>query len=86
MIKRSNFKLVSLTCLIVSLLVWVPNVLFQVSSPIWIATFIIGPIGIVFAALIKKNWLMVANILMFFSFFIFMFLGYIANLITDGKP
>ncbi len=54
MVKKSNFKLISITCLTVSLLVWIPNVLFQTSSQLWIATFFIAPIGIVFAALIKR--------------------------------
>ncbi|MFK3961927.1 hypothetical protein [Pseudalkalibacillus hwajinpoensis] len=86
MIKKENFKSISLTCLIVSVLVWVPNVVFQVSSLLWILTFFIAPLGIVFAALIKKNWLIIMNTMMFFSFFILMFLGYFANYITDGKP
>lgn len=86
MINKKKFKSLSLICLIVSVLVWVPNILFQVSSPLWILTFLIAPVGIVFAALIKKNWLIIMNTLMFFSFFIFMILGYLANYITDGKP
>ncbi|MCA0987756.1 hypothetical protein [Guptibacillus algicola] len=84
--KKTHFKRLSIICLIVSLLVWLPNIIFNVSSQLWVVTFIIAPVGIVFAALIKKNSLIIANTFMFFSFFIFMFFGYIVNFITDGNP
>lgn len=73
------FKVVSLACLFICIVVWVPNIVFKVASPLYLSTFIVAPIGIVFAALIRKYWLIVANSLMFFSFFIFMFVGYFVN-------
>ncbi|WP_377889671.1 hypothetical protein [Alkalihalobacillus sp. R86527] len=83
--KNSSLKLLSITCLVVSILVWMPNIIFDVSSQLWIVTFFIAPVGVVFAALIKRRWLIIANTVMFFSFFIFMFIGYFVNFITDGN-
>ena len=82
MAKEKIFKALSLVCLFICVLVWIPNIVFQVPSPLWLLTFVIAPIGIVFAALIKKYWLIVANTLMFFSFFVFMFAGYLINYST----
>lgn len=86
MTKHKYLKMLSLLSLIICIFVWIPNMVFQISSPFWLLTFIVAPVGIVFAVLIKKYWLIVANTLMFFSFFIFMFIGYFINYLTDGKP
>lgn len=59
--------------------VWVPNIVFQVPSPFWWLTFIIGPIGVAFGILAKNSLLVILNGLMFFSLFIFMAIGYIIN-------
>ena len=77
---NKNFKIISLVCLFICILVWIPNIVFQVANPLFLVTFVIAPVGIVFAALIKKYWLIVANTFMFFSFFIFMFVGYLVNI------
>lgn len=77
--KRKRFKGISVICLFICILVWIPNIMFQVSSPLWIITFVVALIGIVFAALIRNGWLIVANTVMFFSFFIIMFVGYVVN-------
>lgn len=74
--KKKNFKVISLACLISCILIWIPNIVFQVASPLFLLTFLLAPIGIIFAALIKNSWLIVANAFMFFSFFIVMFVGY----------
>ncbi|UOR13632.1 hypothetical protein [Halobacillus amylolyticus] len=84
--KKKRFKVLSLVCLFICVLVWIPNIVFQIPSQLWMMTFVIAPIGIVFAALMKKRWLIVANTFMFFSFFIFMFVGYFVSYITDGNP
>lgn len=76
---NKNYKIISLVCLLICILVWIPNIVFQVASPLYLVTFILAPVGIVFAALIRKYWVIVANTLMFFSFFIFMYVGYFAN-------
>ncbi|WP_079479089.1 hypothetical protein [Halobacillus salinus] len=84
--KEKLFKTIAITSLVVCLAVWIPNVIFQVASPLWMATFLIAPIGITFSILIKKYWLVVSNVIMLFSFFLFMFAGYLVNFLTDGKP
>lgn len=61
------------------LLLWVPNIGFQISSPFWMLVFILGPLGIVFAALNKNILLIILNIMMTFSFFIFMAISYYVN-------
>jgi len=86
MTKEKVFKTLSLGCLIICVLVWIPNLVFQIPSPLWLLTFVFAPFGIGFAALVKQYWLAVANILKFFSFFIFMFLGYLINYLTNGIP
>lgn len=73
-------------CFVLCLLSWVPNIIFQIASPFWLLTFICAPIGIGLAVNGKSPMLMIGNIIMFFSFFILMFLGYLINWLTGGKP
>ncbi|MCP3027706.1 hypothetical protein [Halobacillus sp. A5] len=84
--KEKLFRILSISSLMVCITVWVPNIVFQISSPLWMLTFIIAPAGIVFASLIKNSWLIVSNIAMLFSFFILMFAGYFINYIIGGIP
>ncbi|WP_379494933.1 hypothetical protein [Oceanobacillus longus] len=74
--KLKNYKKISIICLLISISVWIPNIIFQIPAPFWMTTFLIAPIGILFAFFTKKSWLILANTAMFFSFFIFMFAGY----------
>ncbi|GAA3715166.1 MULTISPECIES: hypothetical protein [Salinicoccus] len=76
---QNKFKVFSLICFVLCIVIWVPNVIFQVPSPFWILTFIIAPFGLVFALLAKNYWLVFGNFVMFFSFFILMALGYYIN-------
>lgn len=66
-------------CLMVCIVIWIPNLVFQVASPLWLLTFLIAPIGVILAILSKSYWLIFLNTVMFFSFFILMALGYIVN-------
>ncbi|MCP3033067.1 hypothetical protein LF817_17215 [Halobacillus sp. A1] len=83
---EKRLKVLAIICLMVCLGVWIPNIAFQVASPLWMLTFIIAPAGIVFAVLIKNYWLIISNTIMLFSFFILMFAGYFVHYITGGKP
>lgn len=74
-----NSKNLSITCLVISVLIWIPNLFFQVASPLWLFTFLIGPLGAGLAFLGKKKGLLIANVVMTFSFFIVMAVGYIAE-------
>ncbi|SOC45108.1 hypothetical protein SAMN05878391_2611 [Salinicoccus kekensis] len=76
---KNKFTTISLICLLIGILVWIPNILFEISSPFWLLTFIVSPIGVVFGVLSKRTLLIFLNALMFFSFFIFMAIGYIIN-------
>lgn len=75
---------IALISLIICILVWVPNVVLQIASPFWLLTFIIAPIGVVCAILIRKYWLAIANTVMFFSFFIVMFVIDLLNKLAGG--
>ncbi|TYS59561.1 hypothetical protein FZC76_22295 [Sutcliffiella horikoshii] len=69
----------SLVCLISCILLWIPNIIFQIASPLWMLTYIIGPIGMAFS-LIGKNYILAfLNLVMTFSFFLFMAIGYYIN-------
>ncbi|MEC3885433.1 hypothetical protein VKA52_16975 [Halobacillus sp. HZG1] len=84
--KEKLFRTLAISTVVVCITVWIPNLVFQISSPLWMLTFIIAPAGIVFASLIKNAWPIVSNVAMLFSFFILMFAGYFINYITDGTP
>ncbi len=71
-----SFKFWSFICFISCVLLWVPNVVFQVASPLFLLTFIIGPVGMVFALIKKHFFLAVLNLIGTLSFYILMFLGY----------
>lgn len=76
---KKKLKIISFICILLSILVWIPNVFFQIASPLWILTFIFSIIGAVLGILAKKHILVIGNIVMFFSFFIIMFVGYYMN-------
>ncbi|MFD2628065.1 hypothetical protein [Oceanobacillus kapialis] len=70
-------KGISMVCVVLCVLLWVPNILYQLSSPLWLLTFPIAAVGLVFGWLARKSWLMIGNTLMFFSFFIVMAVGHV---------
>ena len=73
---KNKLKVISTICIILCVLIWIPNIVFQIPSPFFLLNFIISSVGIVLAVLVKSYWLIAINILMFFSFFIFMGIGY----------
>ncbi|MGG3573678.1 hypothetical protein ABES25_17650 [Bacillus gobiensis] len=73
---KKNLKIWSLACFIICLLLWAPNLIFQISSPFWTFTFLVGPIGIALGIFGKSHVFTILNAIMSFSFFIFMFIGY----------
>ncbi|WP_223701657.1 hypothetical protein [Sutcliffiella deserti] len=73
---KNALKILSLICFVICVLLWLPNVLLEVASPFWLLTFIIGPVGLVFGLLGKHYLLAVLNLIMTFSFFLFMYVGY----------
>ncbi|KGP71051.1 hypothetical protein [Pontibacillus yanchengensis] len=77
--REKKIRTLSLICFIVCLLIWVPNLFFQIASPLWLLTFLLAPVGIALGVVVKNYWLIAVNTLMLFSFFIFMALGYFVN-------
>lgn len=73
---NNKFKRIAFICFILCVLIWIPNIIFQIPSPFLLFTFVISSIGIVLAVLAKSYWLIAMNVVMFFSFFIFMGIGY----------
>lgn len=76
---KRKLKFISLVCFIACIVIWIPNLVFQIASPFWMLTFLIAPIGVILAILSKSYLLIFLNAVMIFSFFILMALGYIVN-------
>ena len=76
-------KALAVRTIIMSLLLWVPNIVFQKTSTLWMFTFVLSGIGIGLSVYAKSKILMIGNIITFFSFFIIMFLGYIFVFLTE---
>jgi len=75
-------KALAVSTIIISLLLWVPNIVFQQASTLWLFSFVLSSIGIGLSVYAKSKILMIGNIITFFSFFIIMFLGYIFVFLT----
>lgn len=74
---RSLWTKLSYITILIGILLWVPNLIFQYGYSCWMLTFIINPIGIIFGIIGKSLWGIIWNILLTFSFFIIMFFGYL---------
>ncbi|WP_306462670.1 hypothetical protein [Halobacillus litoralis] len=77
--EKSNKKwtILSGICFLVGVALWLPNFILQYGYGFWILTFIINPVGAVFGYLGKSKFGIISNIIMTFSFFIIMFVGYL---------
>ncbi|WP_010650301.1 hypothetical protein [Oceanobacillus massiliensis] len=75
-ISNRRWGTLSIICLILGAVLWLPNFLFQYGYSIWLLTFLVNPIGVLFGVLGKSKVGIISNTLMTFSFFIFMFFGY----------
>ncbi|KEI08529.1 hypothetical protein Z958_12680 [Clostridium novyi B str. NCTC 9691] len=77
-----NCKIISIGCVLISIISWIPN-LCSILAFFWILSVILSPIGFIMSliGLWKYNWLKgilvaILNVIMFFSFFIVMYIGY----------
>ncbi|OZI12558.1 hypothetical protein CEW92_05900 [Bacillaceae bacterium SAS-127] len=77
------FKFLATATIIISLLLWIPNIVFQEASPLWLLTFVFSGVGVVLSIKIDSKILIIGNTIMFFSFFILMFVGYIIEFLTS---
>lgn len=76
--EKSNKKWIALSgiCFLVGVALWLPNLILQYGY-FWILTFIINPLGALFGYLGRSKIGIISNIIMTFSFFIIMFVGYL---------
>lgn len=76
-------KFISVLSFILGLLSWVPNIVYQKPMAFWIFSIPLGIIGIICSIFTKKYLLLVLNVIIAFSFFIFMMIGYTGNAISN---
>lgn len=48
-LQKRSYPFWSTICFLLCVAVWVPNIVFQVASPLFLLTFIIGPVGMILA-------------------------------------
>ncbi|WP_078552071.1 hypothetical protein [Bacillus alkalicellulosilyticus] len=77
--KRKLFFRLSVICILIGIATWIPNFILEYGYSYWLLTFIINPLGIIFGILGRSIWTVIANIIMTFSFFILMYVGYLFN-------
>lgn len=73
----NNWTILSVICFIVGVVLWLPNLILQYGYGFWLLTFIINPLGALFGFLGKSKFGIISNIIMTFSIFIIMFVGYL---------
>lgn len=82
--QRKKFAILSLLCAVACILLWVPNLAFGIESPWWLVIFFASPAGVILGVMARNIWLVIFNLIMFFSFLIVMALGYdVMSLFTD---
>jgi hypothetical protein len=84
--KRKYWNYLSMFCALFGIVVWVPNLLFQQAYSFWLLTFLVNPIGVLFGVIAKSRLGIITNTIMSASFFLFMFLGYLAIAVLGGTP
>lgn len=73
------FYVINILIIFLGFLLWYPNLFLHKSATYWLWTFPLGGISLVTAVYLRKNVLIVISLLLLFSFYIFMFIGYIAE-------
>lgn len=76
-------KVLAVSTIVISLLLWVPNIIFQKASFLWIFTFVFSGVGILLSASVKSKTLIIGNTITFLSFFIVMFLGSVLEFLIN---
>ncbi|WP_100401773.1 hypothetical protein [Bacillus sp. FJAT-42315] len=77
------FKFLATATIIISLLLWIPNIVFQEASSLWLLTFVFSGVGVILSIKIDSKILIIGNTITFFSFFILMFAGYVIEFLTS---
>lgn len=82
--QRLTLTLLSLLAAVISILLWVPNLVLDIESPWWLVIFFVAPAGVILGVIARNIWLVLLNLLMFFSFLIVIALGFdITSLFTE---
>ncbi len=82
--QRKKFSIYSLLCAVVCILLWIPNIVLDIDSPWWLIIFFASPAGVILGVMGRNIWLVILNLIMFFSFLIIMALGFdIMSLFTE---
>lgn len=82
--RRSTLTLLSLLATVICILLWVPNLVLGIESPWWLVIFFVAPAGVILGVIARNIWLVLLNLLMFFSFLIIIALGFdITSLFTE---
>lgn len=74
---KQKWIILSMISFLIGLLLWLPNFIYGYGYGYWLWTFLVGPIGIAFGYIGRSKLGVYMNIFMTFSFFIFMFIGYL---------
>lgn len=74
--KNKLWLTLSVICILIGIAAWLPNFIFQYGYGIWLLTLIINPLGVLFGYLARSKIAMILNVMLTFSYFIFMFFGY----------
>lgn len=75
--KNKLWLTLSVICILIGIAAWLPNFIFNYGYGFWLITLIINPLGVLFGYLARSKITMILNLIMTFSFFIFMFVGYL---------
>ncbi|MFZ3591276.1 hypothetical protein ACOI1C_19040 [Bacillus sp. DJP31] len=81
-----RWTILSITCFVIGIIVWIPNLVFNQSESFWLLTFIVNPLGIFFGYLAKSHFGIISNSVMTASFFLLMFFGYLISALFGLKP
>ncbi|GIN89849.1 hypothetical protein J6TS1_37280 [Siminovitchia terrae] len=58
-------KILATVTIVISLLLWLPNIVFQEASSLWLYTFVFSGIGIILLTMIKSKILIIGNTITF---------------------
>ncbi|GEK35020.1 hypothetical protein [Kurthia sibirica] len=68
-----NINILALICLVFSIASFIPLVIFNIDSSLWLFTFILAPIGAILALWGSNYFLLIINVIMFFAVFLIMY-------------
>lgn len=76
---RKILEYISIGCVVLGVLMWLPNFIFQYGYGLWLYTIPVGIAGFILSVIVKKPGLAVLNFLVATSFFWLVWIGYALN-------